>query len=397
MAIQSASVSIEYMIVSMIFAPLTILVLVHITCLIYNGILTNPDRLSRQDKNTATLLRIAICIWITIIIYQITQNLILNPFLIPKKSECTNGDCNYCEIFGRFEEFVLFSKRVFVLIFLIQTLKYAIHKSHSCISCFLIALQSWTFLCFIVFCLSLFYRPVTVKIVNDNTDYMICGSKQPDMSSPKGKWDKLLGIGILSVIITSFIASVLFAVVTWRHVKSKEFYKYSVKQKLEAMAKAMHVVIKHCILCIQLLVINGLLNFILWYTFMRDTRFSTNPIIELIDGMCIYMLFDFGSKQYYVLYGWIHFRILEYWKRRHQVAIEIIQIEQHQNERAIRLSLDKKRQRRLRKNGSFSSERFDPYLGSIDEDKSTTTHQDQASIERERSTNRASIELQVSP
>ena len=143
---------------------------------------------------------------------------------------------------------------------------------------------------------------------------------------------------------------------TWKRVKSIEFYKYSVKKKLREMEKAMHVLIKHCILCIQLLVINKFLGFILWDTFMRDLRFTTNPIIELFDGMCIYMLFDFGNRQYYILYGCIHFRILKYWTKRHHVAIQVIQKQQEINKRARRVSLEKKRQLRLHRKVSFSFE-----------------------------------------
>ena len=192
MALESVSVSIEYMIFSMIFSPLTILVLVRISYLVYSRILTNPDRLSAQDKNTTTLLRVAVCIWILIIIYQIIQNLFLNPLIIPKISQCTNSDCNYCEIFGRFEEFIITSQRGFVLLFLIQTLKYALHASGSCISHSLIALQSWTFLCFIGFCLALICSRFPVKIINDNNNYMVCGNEQLDVNSLKATWERVV-------------------------------------------------------------------------------------------------------------------------------------------------------------------------------------------------------------
>ena len=66
------------------------------------------------------------------------------------------------------------------------------------------------------------------------------------------------------------------------------------------------------------------LKLVIWTIFAGDLPYHANPLFEIMDGMCIYMFFDFGDRKYYVLYGWIHFRILDYWKKRHHVAIEIM-------------------------------------------------------------------------
>ena len=130
MAPQSVSVSKEYLFLSMAISFLVVLIYMHIASLIYCKILRRSGDLTNAKKNRINLLRIATAIWITIIIEQIIHYGVLNMVLISKISECTDGYCMYCDVFGRFNNGLHACKGIFIILFLVQILKNTSILSH---------------------------------------------------------------------------------------------------------------------------------------------------------------------------------------------------------------------------------------------------------------------------
>ena len=104
---------------------------------------------------------------------------------------------------------------------------------------------------------------------------------------------------------------------------------------------------------------------------MKNFGFVSNPIVDLMDAMCIYMFFDFGSNNYWFIYGCIHKKVYKYWKNRHRVAIEIIRKEMKQNKQTQNKIQKMKKNKKKRRRSISRSENYTSSLESINEDNNT--------------------------
>ncbi len=314
---ESVSASIGYMIFSMVMSWIIILVFMNIVHLICKHILFNPQRSSNYKQNSITMLKIAVCIWITIISHQTIHSIILNILLLPHIS-----NDSYCSIFGKIENIVFGIVGFLSMFLLIQIFKYV--PESSAYYYHIKGLQIWAVLLFLIRCIATIFEDnfETKSINNHFSKYQVCTLQQNHYDET---WIQKLSRFVFPLFLLTFmILSILFTNSVWRQIKSMKFYKYSSSSNFKTVEKTMSVVIRHCILWTQCLIINSILKVILWQIFTRNLAFNPNPTILLFDGMCIYMLFDFGDNKYYILYGWLHYKCLNYWRERHRVAISII-------------------------------------------------------------------------
>lgn len=339
MTIESISISKGYLIVSMVFSCIVIVVYGIISYFISKKVL--------NGSRPIILLRMAFCIWLLMIILQILQVIFLNVLLIPQISDCKDGQCNYCEVFGRLEKLIIAIKRILKILLLLQAIKYVSKFGY-----FLISLKALMISICIAFMIFALQSEMNVFRINNDPNWIVCSSCGHYLAHEVVMFLLVLGG------FTLWLTSISSAVITWKQCNSIDFYKYTALQIKDVEYK-LKLSIKNCVLSTQILVINAALKVILWQSFTKDLSFHSNPFIELLDGICIYMLFDFGDTLYYTVYGCIHYRIMDHWEERHRVAIEIM----YKDEFLTKMSQSSSKQRRNSISGKLSS---------IDETKSTT-------------------------
>ena len=369
MTTNSVNISPEYLTVLVLFSFLVVSIFLFIITVIYFNVVNDPQRLevTLGHQKSKTLLKLAMCIWITIIIYQITDNLLLNGSLIPMISQCTDGSCNYCSVIGQIKRFLMAFRVALILVFLIKSLKYysSLHP------CYLVFLKILIFILFAMFTLRSFLVKFHVKALKHNPGWMLCVAELPEDATEGLQvifYMQYLVVLILVIITISFSRAIYLKIV------SIKFYQYSFSESPDHIIeyeRKVSLLIKYGIICVQIFIINSTLNWLAWKIFMNDLSFNTNPITQLMDGMCVFMLFEFGQDVYYFFYGCIHARILKQWQKRHKVAIEVMLREAELTEDSYRRARIKKKIRRSSTHSwTLSPVPQDQQLDSIHEESS---------------------------